>query len=181
MRKKRNSSRGDIIIDLTSLLDVMFIILLVVLCGQSTITDNLSEMQANAESARVQAEAEYKLYDDQLKIADSLNQYVWAVSIAVPYDEAEITKRQILFLKEGEKIETIDLVGNDVTSSISAFKESLINYIQKNNGKPVILSLNDDDSYILYRDEVMVNEVFKELSNMYSNVYIKGCIGEETK
>ena len=58
MRKRRKGLKNDIIIDLTSLLDVMFIILLVVLCGQSTITEDLSEAQAKAEYAIKQAEEE---------------------------------------------------------------------------------------------------------------------------
>ena len=181
MRRKRNRFKSDVMIDLTSLLDVIFIILLVVLCGQSSMKENLTQMQADAKDTQAQAEQEYKLYKEQIEIADSLNQYVWAVSIIVPYDENEVTKRQIRFLKEGQEIETIDLIGNDVTSAIETFKKSLTKYIQENEDRPVILSLNEDDDYILYRDEIMVNEVFRELAEKFSNVYIKGTVSEEIK
>lgn len=181
MRRKRSGSKSDIIIDLTSLLDVIFIMLLVVLCGQSSINESLAEEQSNAEYARTQAESEYQLYKDQIETADSLNQYVWAVSIEVPYNEKEITQRQIRLLKEGEEIESFDLIGNDVTSTIETFKENLVGFIQENKDRPVILSLNEENDKILYRDEVMVNKIFIELSKEYSNVYIKGKIGEDTK
>ena len=178
MRRMRRGSNNDVIIDLTSLLDVMFIILLVVLCGQSTMTNKLSETQEQAEYAITQAEEEKWLYENQQEMVNN----VWAISIIVPYDENEITKRQIRFLIRGEEIQSIDLVGNDVTDAIAEFKDCLQNYIEQNKDKPVILSLNENDDYILYRDEVMVNGVFDELVNMYSNVYvIKGNIGEEIK
>ena len=181
MRRKRNRFKSDVMIDLTSLLDVIFIILLVVLCGQSSMKENLTQLQADAKGTQAQAEQEYKLYKEQIEIADSLNQYVWAVSIMVPYDENDVTKRQIRFLKEGQEIEIIDLIGNDVTSAIETFKKSLTKYIQEHEDRPVILSLNEDDDYILYRDEIMVNEVFLELANKFSNVYIKGTISEAIK
>lgn len=178
MRRIGRSSKNDVIVDLTSLLDVMFIILLVVLCGQSTITEDLSEAQLRAEHAISQAKEEKWLYEEQQEIVNN----VWAVSIMVPYDENEVIKRQIRFLIRGEEIKSIDLVGNDVSAAMNEFKECLIGYIQQNKDMPVILSLNENDDYILYRDEVMVNNIFDELVRTYSNVYvIKGNISEETK
>ena len=56
MRRKRNRFKSDVIIDLTSLLDVIFIILLVVLCGQSSMKENLSELQSEAENAQREAD-----------------------------------------------------------------------------------------------------------------------------
>ncbi len=178
MRRIGSGSKNDVIVDLTSLLDVMFIILLVVLCGQSTITEDLSETQSRAEYAISQAKEEKWLYEEQQEIVNN----VWAVSIMVPYDENEVIKRQIRFLIRGEEIKSIDLVGNDVSVAMNEFKECLIGYIEQNKDMPVILSLNENDDYILYRDEVMVNNIFDELVKAYSNVYvIKGNISEETK
>lgn len=181
MRRRRNSAKGDIIIDLTSLLDVVFILLLVILCGQSRMSESLSEAEKRAEAMKVQAEAEYKLYQDQRETADGLNQLVCVVSVVVPYDEDEITQRQIQVLREGEEIETFDLIGNNVTRSVAAFRESLVQFIRVNQERPVILSLNEEDDYILYRDEVMVKEIFDELAEEYGNVYIKGNTNEEIK
>ena len=181
MRKKRKGLKSDIIIDLTSLLDVMFILLLVVLCSQSRINERLEQSGAEYEQARNQAEETYRLYQDQMDMADQLNQYVWAVSVVVPYDENEITKRQIRLLKEGAEIESFDLIGNNVEDSAKDFKESLAGFIRNNKDNPVILSLNEEDDNILYRDEVMVEEIFTELRKEYPNVYIRGNISEEEK
>ena len=181
MRRKRGGSRGDVLIDLTSLLDVIFIILLIVMWGQNDTENRLKETQAATEYAKEQTEAEYKLYQQQVELADNIDQYVWAVSIVVPYDKTDVTQRKILMLKEGEEIESFDLVGNNVSGAVEAFKKSLIGYIKENSDRPVILSLNENDDNILYRDEVMVNEMFFELAKEYNNVYIKGSINEEEK
>lgn len=181
MRRKRGSSKSEIIIDLTSLLDVIFIILLVVLCGQNHLNQGLADSQTDVEQAKAQAEAEYKLYKDQLETADSLNQLVCTVSVVVPYEESDVTRREIRILKEGGEIEPIKLIGNDTSKAVAQFQESLIGFIQENEGRPVILSLNEEDDYILYRDEVMVNELFADLAKEYDNVYIKGSISEEAE
>lgn len=181
MRRKRNGSGRDVLIDLTSLLDVMFIILLVVLWGQTSTEGKLEQSRVENEYAKAKTEAEYRLYEQQLQIADSINQYVWAVSVVVPYNEYDVTQRTIRILKEGEEIESFELVGNNVTASVEAFKQSLIGYIEKNADRPVILSLNEKDETILYRDETMVSELFMELAKEYANVYIKGSISEEEK
>ena len=181
MRRKRRGSGGDVLIDLTSLLDVIFIILLIVMWSQDIVEDNLKQSQAEAEYAMSKTEAEYKLYEQQLKIADNINRYVFAVSVVVPYDKDDVTQRKIQILKEGEEIESFDMVGNNVTEAIEAFRTSLVSYIEKNKTRPVILALNENDDNILYRDEVMVTEIFLELTKEYSNVYIRGSVSEEAK
>lgn len=180
MRRKRGSSRSDIIIDLTSLLDVIFIILLVVLCGQQYQGQELTDGQAAAKQAQEKAEAAYQLYTDQQEMADSLNQLVCTVSVMVPYEE-DVTVRTIMILKEGSDTQEISLKGHDTQTEFAEFQASLADYIQKNKNKPVILSLNENDEYILYRDEMMVNEIFAELAGEYENVYIKGSISEEAE
>ena len=181
MRRTRRSSKGDVSIDLTSLLDVIFIILLIVMWGQNTVETNLKQAQAETESAKIQTEAEQKLYEQQLEIADNINQYVFAVSVVVPYDKEDVTHRTIQILKEGEEIESFDLVGNNVTASVEAFRNSLVKFVEANQDRPVILSLNEHDDNILYSDEVMVTDIFYELTKEYSNVYIRGSLYEEEK
>ena len=152
MRGKRNVFKNDIIIDLTSMLDVMFIILFVVLCNQTIISETLEQSNRENENAQAKAEAVRQLYEDQIKTADNLNRYVQTVSVMVPYKN-DIKQRTIV----------------------------LSDYIQKNTDRPVILSLNDNNDNILYRDEVMVTEIFGELMEEYSNVYLRGTISEEER
>lgn len=178
MRRKRNNE-SDVLIDLTSLLDVIFIVLLVVLCGQSGLNSDLRERQAAAENAQSNAEAMQEIYEDMVNTADNINNYVMTTSVAVPYNKTEVRKREIKVLVEGKEVESFLLNGIDTEKSFDDFKKYLSEYADQNKDKPVILSLNDDDDKILYRDEVAVNRIFDELSNEFANVYIKSYLGEE--
>ena len=72
-------------------------------------------------------------------------------------------------------------MGKNVQDSIEAFQSCLVKYVEENKDRPVILSLNEHDDNILYRDEVMVTDIFYELTKEYNNVYIRGSIHEEEK
>ena len=182
MRRYKRNKKNDIIIDLTSLLDVIFIVLLVVMAGQFTASksqeNTLAEQQAEAEAMMEEAENNIAVYENMIDTMDNVNKYIIAVSIAVPYNKEELHKREIKLLAEGNELKSFPLVGSDTEESFNEFKETLEGFIKSNTDSPVILSLNDDDDKILYRDEKAVTEILNELSGKYGNVYIKGNLSE---
>ena len=179
MRKRRRATGNSVFIDLTSLLDVIFILLLVVLCSYHY-EKQKNEQAAEASAAVISdAEASSRAYSDMIETQNELQKYVWAASIVVPYEPDRITTRHIKVLTEDQEIISIDLAGNDVAGNIEEFRESLEGYIKRHPDRPVILSLNEKDDRILYRDETAVKEILDELMNTYDNVYIKGSISGE--
>lgn len=182
MRKNKHIRNSDIIIDLTSLLDVIFIILLVVLIGQFNNAKqqetHLANQQTEAEAAIEEAEGQIAVYENMIDTIDNVNKYVLAVSIAAPYNKEELHKREIKLLAEGNELKSFPLVGSDTEETFSEFTETLEGFIKSNPDSPVILSLNDDDDKILYRDEKAITEILYELSGKYDNVYIKGNLSE---
>ena len=175
-RKRRNAGNG-VFIDLTSLLDVIFILLLLVVCSynyekQKNEQDTALAREAMT-AAQAEAEANSKAYSDMLKTQNDLQDYVWSASIVVPFEPDEITLRHIKVLREDSEIVSIDLTGNDVAESIGQFRDILTDYVKSHPDRPVILSLNENDDSILYRDEKMINEVLNELSDTYDNVFIR--------
>ena len=182
MRRYKRNKKNDIIIDLTSLLDVIFIVLLVVMAGQFTASKNqenaLADQQTEAESKIEEAENMIAVYEDMIDTMDNVNKYVVAVSIAVPYNKEELHKREIKLLAEGNELKSITLVGSETEEAFIELKETLESFIKSNPDSPVILSLNDDDDKILYRDEKAITEILNELSGEYDNVYIKGNLSE---
>ncbi len=171
--KRRHRVKSDIVIDLTSLLDVVFIVLLVVICRQHILTDSQQEKMEDVEAREVLAQEKYELYMDQLETADQLNQYVWAVSVYARYSSEKVTERHISVLREGQEIESFELRGENVSGTLEAFRKSLESYITEHAEQPVILSLNEDDEKILYRDEKAINRIFAELASAHENVFIK--------
>lgn len=181
MQRNRRIKNG-VLIDLTSLLDVIFILLLIVFIGYSNAEmvnkDKLETSIEAAADAEADADARASAYSDMEDTQNNLQQYVWAASIVATYNEEEITNREIKVLVEGAEIESFQLVGNDVSESFLNFKNYLADYIIHHQNQPVILSLNENDDRILYRDEKEIKEIIEELSASYDNVYIKGTIAE---
>lgn len=179
MRRKRRKVRNGVFIDLTSLLDIIFIFLMLFICSYHLEKQKNATSREATEKAKADAEAVSQDYADMIDTYKNLNQYVGAASISVPYDPNDITKRTIKVLTEDAEIKSIDLVGNDAAGNIDEFKDYIKGYINEHEGRPIILSLNEEDDKILYRDEKSINEIFGELLKTYPNVYIKGSISEE--
>ena len=178
--KRRHRAKSDILIDLTSLLDVIFIILLVVIFRQQTLTEkqmnqaqSANAVMQEANALAEEAQAAYELYLDQMETADQLNQYVWAVSVYASYTADNVTERHIRILREGREMETFDLRGTNVQDALVEFQGALEKYVEEHSEQPVILSLNEKDEKILYRDEKAIRKIFEDLAERYENVFIK--------
>ena len=168
MRQKHHN-KGDILIDLTSLLDVIFIILLIVICNQQNVTNEVQAQQTEALELKKQAEAQLQLYADQMDTVDNL----YMVSVIAKYDQNNVTMRHIYIQKKGEGNEEINLIGNNTREPFLNLKTSLEEYINLHAGNPIILSLNDNDEEILYRDEKAILYIFNELKASSNDVFIK--------
>lgn len=169
-RRKRNN---DLVIDLTSLLDVIFILLLVILCGEQLAKEEYISKEQQASEVVQEAEAAKGLYEDQMELSDNINNYVCTISVYSDYNPDQITVRKVRILKENEEIESFDLIGADTQDVYEAFTKRLTEYVTASAEQPVILSLNEGDEKILYRDEKAILQIFEQLSDDYENVYIK--------
>lgn len=173
MKKRRHRAKSDILIDLTSLLDVIFIVLLVVIARQQTLTEKTQNEMNQASEASQEAQARYELYKDQMEMADNLNKYVFAVSVYASYNSENVTQRTIRILREEEEIQTFELRGTNVKEPMAAFRTAMEDYVKAHGDQPVILSLNEKDEKILYRDEKAIKQVFDELKREYDNVFVR--------
>lgn len=179
--KRRHRAKSDILIDLTSLLDIIFIFLLVVL-GQLKIAEQQKADQVKAgmtvEEANAQAEkahADYELYVSQLDMTGTTDFMMRAVTVYCYYEEDNVEVRHVEILKKGDA-EPIRIMmrGEDVTDKLLEVKNEIIEYVNDNKDFPVILSLIEEDEKILYRDERAIIKIFEELkAPEYPNVYVK--------
>ena len=173
MRRLRHS--GNILIDLTSLLDVIFIVLLVVVCqlqsSKSAIAKNMEEIRS--QQAEVQTQKE--LFEDQLDSLGKVSDYVAFISVNAHFDADLITRHiKVMNSDQNSEIpEIADLKGLSVTQGFNDLREYLDNYLQENPERTVVLSLNEGDEDILYRDEKEIKRIFDELAAQYSNVIEK--------
>lgn len=173
MKQNRRNHKSDILIDLTSLLDVVFILLLVVLCSQKTLYTNLQNDQVEAQSVLAEANKQKELYADLIDTEMNITQYVASVSISAPYDENTITQREIRVVFEGDEMKSFPLNGNSVGEAMNQFKEYLWQKISGNKEIPVIISFNAGSDRILYRDELAIKEILSDLAKETNNLYFK--------
>lgn len=186
MGRKKYSS-GDILIDLTSLLDVVFIVLLIILSDQQNWDQQISEREdvvvqredtvnqreESVSQREQEANTQYELYSDQLDMADNVYQYVMTISVNVEYVSPDMKVRKVNVLLGGEtEVEEFELKGNN-TENLEKFEQRLNECIKNNNDRPIILSLNEDDERILWRDETKIEEIFEKLNGTYDYVYEK--------
>ena len=112
MRRRRHRSSSPSV-DLTSLLDVIFIILFAVMMGQNQASGDLEEREKGISQREKAAEAAQSRYEHFMETEGSIGQYVYVVSISVPIGE-EIHKRKITVLSEDEDPVEYDLIGNQL-------------------------------------------------------------------
>lgn len=171
-RQRRRHNKGDILIDLTSLLDIIFIFLMIVVCNQQNMTSEIQTQKSEAITLTEQARTQLELYTDQLDSIDNL----CLVSVNARYEPSNITTRYITILKNGENpemLESIEMKGNHTAEALKTLESNLRSYIESNKEKPVILSLNEKDDNILYRDEKEILKIFDTLKQEFPNVYKK--------
>lgn len=173
MRRNRRRNE-DVVIDLTSLLDVIFIVLLVVICYASRLNSNAQSQQQDLGKQIESADNARNAYSDMIEEADSLTEYVGIVVVRIPPSENDYTKRTIYLLENGEKeLVNYSLEGNNTSAQFDSLRSSIEHYVEDHSGRPVIISINDMDEEILYRDEKVVTAMTQELQEKYGNVYVK--------
>jgi len=183
MRRTRHG-KNDILIDLTSLLDVIFILLMVVLARQQVKGMDLdrekahvSELQSSLEKTEAEAEDKLRLYSDQLYLAEKTA----IISVSATFNPDEPKVRTLKILKNGNTAaDEFLLNGGDTADAYEAFEEKIREYAGAAEGLPVILSVADDGSEILYRDRQKIQSIFTDLQDSSDDVYIRlGDGGEE--
>ena len=175
MRRGRNR-KSDILIDLTSLLDVIFILLMVVLARQQITKMDLdkervrfAEEEAALKELTEETEEKYKLYTDQTDMAEK----VVLISVTAAFSEVDPKERDLTILKNGNKEpDVFHLSGKDTEEAFSRFEEKLKSYAGS-EGMPVVISLADDGSEILYRDQQRIEAMFNNLKDGSEDIYIR--------
>ncbi len=184
--RHRLSDRLQSNIDLTSLLDVIFILLLVVMCGQklttgeklSTYEQQIETLSAERDEAVIreaQASEQEELYRQQVDTFENEFTYVTSVAISVSYLPTDIKNRKLTMLVNNEEPLVITITPENAAKAYDEFTAALSEVLDQKSDIPAIVSL--DTSRILYRDEKAVNGIMKNMLESHPNMYMKS--GEE--
>ena len=178
MRLGKNKSIGQFIIDLTPLLDVVFILLIVVLSFQdaySADADNkISEAQqieSDANDLVSKTESKDATISEQLDTYANLNDYVNIVTIYADYQPSNRKYRTIYLAINDTDVKEISLNPSNGDVAWSECEETIKQCLEDNLGVPTIYAIKNEK--MLYRDEQMIIKMFSELSSSYDNIYLK--------
>ena len=162
--KKRRLDKKNIIIDLTSLLDVIFIILMVVMCNQKADTGKGETTPITPPST------------DERVVALSVN-------VTVDFDDNDDIISRNIELRCGENsipsvitIDENDVAGDGSIAAYETFSNEIEKYLVSDGEQAAPVLVEVVDGEMLYRDVREVSSRLSELSSEYSNLYCWGLV-----
>ena len=181
---KRLRDKLNTQIELTSLLDVIFIVLMIVICSQQmsanekkqeaqTALDQAQAIEISAEDALAEAEAEKALFEEHREMYEEINTQMSIVTVYADYTPSNPSERTLYLMIDTESSKKITLTPGTETDAFKKLDDELSDAVEnaKESGKPVIISINTDR--ILYRDESRLSSMVDDLFRRYDNIYYK--------
>ena len=184
-RKSRSKTFTELIIDLTPLLDVIFIILLIVLATGDVYSQSAEKMKSdaqeesqNAQQIRDDAEQKVAEYQTHIETYESIDDYFSIITVSAGYDIKNRRNRTIRIKINDNDDKIYELNPSNTKDrndgewpKIKAFIEERV---AADPDLPVILALNTkNEDKMLYRDREEILNIFEDLRTKYSNVSIK--------
>ena len=174
MNSDKNDSIGRTLIDLTPLLDVVFILLIVVIVHSRI---NEAE-QLNFKDDRIEFyENKIEDYKEQLG-GNSVNmEHFNSITVYATFNEYEDRKERTISIGINNTIETRILKPSNEDTIWNECKEIILRAIEKEDILYSILSIGDgnaeNDAKMLYRDELSIIQMFNEICQEHKNIYCK--------
>lgn len=170
---KKPKTFAQVLIDLTPLLDVIFILLIVVLTFQDDYSAKADAKVSEAEEYVDQANddiakknAELDVVNEQLDNYANMNTYVTAVSIYASYQPSNRKYREIHIQINADEPKLINLNPSNSDEAWNECKDFVEQYISPDT--PMIISVKNEK--MLYRDEQKITEICNNLTG--DNVYM---------
>ena len=180
-KEKKPISLGRLLIDLTPLLDVVFIVLIVILAGQDNYSTEADRKFAEAEkyvsevnTEMEKVEIENGVLSEQMAAYSSINEYFNIVTVYAAYSPENRKYRTIYVKINIDDPITINLNPSNVSASWMECRGYIEEIIKKDESLPMILSLDiSSNDKMLYRDENSIREMFGTLQDRYKNITIR--------
>lgn len=184
MRKRKN-----VVVELTSLLDVIFIMLFMVMNqsqntaaeAQSTAENQIAAAQVQVEEAQRQAEEYRQIVDETAKERENLEYtknrlegyevFAEYAEIVTVYIVDEGYKRSIRVADDNE-IAAVDFDWDNMDYGRKTLTEELQKFIDSTDN-PVFITFTYDSNRIFRQDYNMISETITEVQAKHEDVYIK--------
>lgn len=178
MMRLGNNKNTNVDIDLTSMLDVIFIVLMVVMCcvgaGRQSY-EELSTKNTELNDQLDEANNQLKSYQDMVEAQDNLDEEVAIIVLHADYDADNPADREMWLLRstsEGEEELGPDHIPLNNESREEAFlqiEQRITDYLDGNEGIPVLIRV--DTERILYRDYNQLDAMLTKLQEERKNLF----------
>lgn len=161
-RKQKSIARA--IIDMTPLLDVIFLLLIVILSSYSENSKQALELQE-----------EYTVLVENNSMLDSQSELVNVCTVYATFDPKNVRMRELHYAFNQEEVRVISLKPNNEESAWQECEQVIRDFLKEHENKPLIVSLRNEK--MLYRDEKRFLQMFESLSEE-SDIYLKNQMEE---
>lgn len=189
--KHRLKNKLNTVVELTSLLDVIFIVLMIVICNQqinleekghdveaayeeaALLTAEAQAALSEAEDLRAEAEAEKALFEEHLEKFEDISSQMTTVTVIIDYQPSNLRTRTIRLMADADTPETITITPETENDAYTKFEEKLEDLVTQAEAsdKPVVISI--DMTRILYRDELRAEEVLSAVYGRHGNLFYR--------
>ncbi|MCR5594862.1 MAG: hypothetical protein K6G12_03375 [Lachnospiraceae bacterium] len=168
MKKGKTKDKLNIVLDLTSLLDVILIVLIVVMCNRDLNTKQVDEVNAQLSDAQSTIE----MYESHQEDLESIDDKVAFVTLYVDFDESDPSVRHIKMMigDDLKGFEPFDITSSDEDQKYGELKENIDSFMTSHTDIPVWVTI--DDANILYRDWEKIGSMMQDLKTKYPNLYV---------
>ncbi|MCR5329725.1 MAG: hypothetical protein K6E62_00865 [Lachnospiraceae bacterium] len=175
MNRSRSKGIKQFIIDLTPLLDVIFILLIVVLANGTRSEELANEQFEEAMEVKSSAEQQVNAYKSHFEAYSDIDEYFSIITVSAGYHSDNRRERTIsIKVNENDEIQfELNPVNQD--DQWEKITQDIQKTISAKNDLPAILVLNiKNDEKMLYRDEEAIMRIFDGLKTEYpQNVEIR--------
>lgn len=175
MNRSRSKGIKQFIIDLTPLLDVIFILLIVVLANGTRSEELANEQLEEAMEVKSSAEQQVNAYKSHFEAYSDIDEYFSIITVSAGYHSDNRRERTIsIKVNENDEIQfELNPVNQD--DQWEKITQDIQKTISAKNDLPAILVLNiKNDEKMLYRDEEAIMRIFDGLKTEYpQNVEIR--------
>ena len=160
-RSPRNRSNSQTTLDLTSLLDVIFIILFILVMANAQAVKQAEEAKSNAEKVIQNDDAKTKCVSEALDTVENLKNEIDVLTIYCTYSNSNPSERIIEVLENDKFWPQYEVDESNVMWQFTRFETDLRDYLKRNSGKIIFYSINSEN--ILYDDYNRINKLLLTL------------------
>lgn len=148
-------------IDLTSLLDVIFILLFIIIMAYAQASQALKDEKNKIEQESLDAEAAQEAYQQATEQLDNIGERVLFVTVYCTYSESDPSLRSVQVVASNNETESFELNEKNESTQFTRLKNHLGTLIDNNKDKAIFIDINTEQ--ILRRDYERIDSIKQRL------------------